>query len=275
MEDNKRALVPVLEAAIARALAQPEIRKGTRISVRLCKTRYPQGGEKLLILALTGREVPSGGLPADCGCIVQNVGTLAAQADAFDLGMPLIERGLTVSGGACGHPRNIIAPIGTQITDLPPDSLNINEEKLVKVLYGGPMMGVSVPHAEVPIQKNTSGILLLTRKETYVMKETPCVRCGKCVSFCSARLHPVLMNNALDRGGQNGLDEAASLGLMDCMECGACAYVCPARIKLTQRFRVGKVRYRALLAQRRAMVTPPSPPPPQGGRSNPSQGDAK
>jgi electron transport complex protein RnfC len=236
MEDNKAALIPKIEEAVA-AVPHP----GT-IEVGLCKTRYPQGGEKLLITALTGREVPSGGLPMDAGCIVSNVGTLTAIAEAFSLGKPLIERGLTVSGGACKTPKNIYAPIGTLISDLIPGFIEIDGGKLRKILFGGPMMGSAVPSTAIPVQKNTSGVILMTEEETYLTAETPCIRCGRCIRNCSCKLSPVLMNNALEAGD---LDEAVWAGLLDCIECGACAYVCPARIRLTQRFRIGKARLRA------------------------------
>jgi electron transport complex protein RnfC len=236
MEDNKAALIPLLEKTI-KELAPP----GT-IEIGLCKTRYPQGGEKMLITALTGREVPSGGLPMDAGCIVQNVGTLAAIAEAFTLGKPLIERGLTISGGACKTPKNILAPIGALITDFPGEFFDIDYEKLQKILFGGPMMGTAVPTPAIPIQKNTSGIVLMTAEETYADREGPCIRCGRCVRNCPCRLSPVLMNNALEAGD---LDEAVKTGLLDCIECGSCTYICPARIKLVQRFRIGKGRLRA------------------------------
>jgi electron transport complex protein RnfC len=236
MEDNKAPLIPLLEKAIGE-VAHP----GT-IEIGLCKTRYPQGGEKVLITALTGREVPSGGLPMDAGCIVQNVGTLAAISDALIRGKPLIERGLTVSGGACKTPKNIIAPIGTVITDLVPDFIDIDYANLRKILFGGPMMGTAVPTPAIPIQKNTSGIILMTAEETYADPEGPCIRCGRCLRTCSCRLSPVLMNLALEAGD---LDEAVKVGLMDCIECGSCTYICPARIKLVQRFRIGKGRLRA------------------------------
>ena len=234
MEDNKAHLAPVIEEMAKKAGLPGEI------SVGLCRTRYPQGGEKLLITALTGREVPSGGLPGEAHCIVQNVGSLIAIAEAFD-GRPLIERGLTVSGGACGKPRNIVAPIGTILPELPPDFLAVDYKRVAKILAGGPMMGFALPSDNVPVQKNTSGIIYMTAEETCADTESYCIRCGRCVRNCSARLFPVLMNNALDA---DDIDEAVKLGLMDCFECGACTYMCPARIKLTQRFRVGKAKLR-------------------------------
>jgi electron transport complex protein RnfC len=237
MEDNKAFLIPFIER---------EIRLGEypgEITVGLCRTLYPQGGEKMLIKALTGREVPSGGLPMDAGCIVSNVGTLVAIAEAFTLGKPLIDRDLTVSGGACKLPKNIRAPIGTVLTDLPQAFMDIDYEKLKKILYGGPMMGTAVPSASIPIQKNTSGIILLTEKEISIAAEGVCIRCGRCLRNCACKLTPVAINNALEAGD---FDEAVKAGLLNCIECGSCSYVCPARIRLTQRFRVGKQKLRLL-----------------------------
>jgi electron transport complex protein RnfC len=235
MEDNKARLIPVIEREVHIGEYPGDI------SVGLCKTRYPQGGEKMLITALTGREVPSGGLPMDAGCIVQNVGTLVAIAEAFTLGKPLIDRDLTVSGGACKLPKNIRAPIGTLLSDLPVEFMDIDYDKLKKVLFGGPMMGNAVPTVAIPIQKNSSGIILMTAEETYIDPEGPCIRCARCIRNCACRLSPVIMNQALEAGD---LDEAVKAGLMDCIECGSCSYVCPARIKLVQRFRIGKQRLR-------------------------------
>jgi electron transport complex protein RnfC len=203
----------------------------------------------MLITALTGREVPSGGLPMDAGCIVQNVGTLVAIAESFTLGKPLVDRDLTVSGGACKLPKNIRAPIGTLLSDLPVEFMDIDYEKLRKILFGGPMMGTAVPSTSIPIQKNTSGIILMTVGETYTDAEGSCIRCARCIRNCSCRLSPVIINEALEAGE---LDEAVRAGLMDCIECGSCTYVCPARIKLVQRFRIGKQRLRARQALEQA-----------------------
>ena len=235
MEDNKTSLIPVIEK---------EVRKGNypgEIKIGLCKTRYPQGGEKMLITALTGREVPSGGLPMDAGCIVCNVGSLVAIAEAFTLGKPLIDRDLTVSGRACKNPKNIRVPIGTILTDLPKEFIDIDTERLRKILFGGPMMGTAIPSPDVPIQKNTSGIILLTKEELIAIEEGACIRCGRCIRKCPIKLSPVVMNTALNA---DDLDEAVLTGLLDCIECGSCSYICPARIKLTQRFRSGKLRLR-------------------------------
>jgi electron transport complex protein RnfC len=255
MEDNKAGLLPMLEREIR--LNEKAASIGD-ISIGLCRTLYPQGGEKLLITALTGREVPSGGLPMDAGCIVQNVGTLVAIAEAFSLGKPLVDRDLTVSGGACGTPKNIRAPIGTLLPDLPPVFMEIEYGKIRKILFGGPMMGNAVPNLNIPVQKNTSGIILMTAEETVADPEGPCIRCGRCIRNCPIRLSPVIMNMALEAGD---LDEAVTAGLMDCIECGSCTYMCPARIKLVQRFRVGKGRLRIRQQARQAALAAAQPAP--------------
>jgi electron transport complex protein RnfC len=233
MEDNKAGLIPMLEREL-RLMKVPG-----EVSIGLCRTRYPQGGEKMLITALTGREVPSGGLPMDAGCIVSNVGTFIAIAEAFTLGRPLVDRDLTVSGGACKTPKNMRAPIGTRLVDLPSGFMEVDQDKLAKIIFGGPMMGSAVPTLEIPIQKNTSGIILMTKDETSVDPEGYCIRCCRCVNNCPCRLSPVIMNDSLEAGD---MDYAVKAGLLDCIECGSCTYVCPARIKLVQRFRVGKQR---------------------------------
>jgi len=237
MEDNKASLIPMIEEEVRKLNYPGEIKVG------LCRTLYPQGGEKMLITALTGREVPSGGLPMDSGCVVSNAGTLVAVAEAFILGKPLIDRELTVSGGACKNPKNIRVPVGTILTDLPKEFIDIDYERLKKVIFGGPMMGFAVPAPDAPIQKNTSGIILMTQEEISVHEERVCIRCGRCIRNCAMRLSPVVVNTALNAGD---LDEAVNTGLLDCIECGSCSYVCPASIKLTQRFRAGKQALRNL-----------------------------
>ncbi len=244
IEDNKIDLLPTLQEAVAGFLSGPGAGKGFDIQVSVLKTKYPQGGEKMLITALTGREVPSGGLPMDVGTVVQNVGTLKAISEAFLQGKPLIDRGFTATGSACKTPRNLVVPIGTVLSDLIPSVIQI-EEDLRRVIFGGPMMGVSVPTLDTPIQKNTSGVVFMDSKEALVYEEGNCIRCGRCMQACSCRLSPALLNEAILA---NDWDLADKLGLLDCIECGTCSYVCPAHVYLVQRFRVGKLTLRAVKA---------------------------
>lgn len=236
LEDNKKSLVPILEKAIEKNKSNASIADFYNISVQLCKTKYPQGGEKTLTDAVVGREIPSGGLPFQIGCVIQNVGTLKAISEAFRLGKPLIDRALTLGGGACEKPINITAPIGTCVGDLIPNVVLL-KPGVVKIISGGPMMGFAMKNADFPIQKNTSGVLFLTREEVSLEEESPCIGCGKCIDVCSCRLSPVLIVRALKSGNT---EEAVRCGLLDCVECGTCAYICPARIKLVQRFKIGK-----------------------------------
>jgi electron transport complex protein RnfC len=238
LEENKKELIPALEKAIGE-------KASGKIEITVCKTKYPQGGEKNIVQATVGREIPSGGLPADIGCVIQNVGTLCAISDAFRLGKPLIDRALTVSGLGLENPQNIVVPIGTVIKELEGETIKPKADEVVKVIAGGPMMGTSMPNSDFPVGKNTSGVLYLTAKETYVVEETPCLGCGKCTEACSCRLNPVLIVRALKA---EDTAKAIKFGLLDCVECGACAYVCPAHIALVQHFRVGK----ALARQQKA-----------------------
>ena len=241
IEENKKYTIPLVQKAIEE---NPQVRAGMKIGIQVLKTKYPQGGEKMLITAITGRQVPSGGLPMDVGCVVSNVGTLCAIADAFREGKPLIERGFTVTGGACKTPKNLIAPVGTVVADLAKSGIiDIDEESLSKVIFGGPMMGVAVPSTEIPVQKNTSGVILMSVEEALRFEEKTCIRCGSCIRACPMKISPALLAIAIESGNYG---EAEKIGLQDCIECGACSFVCPAHRYLVQRFRVGKQVLRAL-----------------------------
>jgi len=243
LESNKKALMPLLQDEIDRK------GYGDDIEIAVVKTKYPQGSEKNITMAVLNREIPAGGLPADIGCIISNVGTVCAISDAFRLGKPLIERGLTISGGACDTPKNIRVPVGTLVGDLIPDPVTLKPGSVSKIISGGPMMGCSMTNANFPIQKGTSGVLFLTQKETYLTDESPCIGCGRCVSICSLRLTPVMIVRSIKSGDY---EAAKRYGLMDCCECGSCAYVCPAHIRLPQRFKLGKATVKAQIAAEKA-----------------------
>ncbi|MBO5137104.1 MAG: electron transport complex subunit RsxC [Spirochaetaceae bacterium] len=242
IEDNKRYLIPVLQKSIEK------YSHGTPISICLCKTKYPQGGEKSITSAVLGKEIPAGGLPADIGCVIDNVGTLCAISDAFREGKPVIERGLTVSGGACETPKNIRVPVGTLVGDLISNEISL-KHGVAKIISGGPMMGFAMTNANFPVAKNTSGVLFLTAEETFLVDESPCIGCGRCVDACPCRLTPVMMVRSLKAGDYN---DAKRFGLMDCVECGCCSYVCPAKVRLVQHFRIGKAHVRAEIAKQKA-----------------------
>ena len=243
LEDNKAYIMPLLEKEISE--------KGfvDKMSVCLVKTKYPQGAEKFIVSAATGREIPSAKLPADAGCVISNVGTVCAISDAFRLGLPLIERSLTISGGAVEKPVNIRVPVGTLVSDLMPDVFTLKENAAVKIISGGPMMGFAMACADFPVAKGTSGVTFLTEKETFLEEESQCISCGSCVAKCAMRLSPALIVRELKAGN---LEKAKSFGLMDCIECGCCAFVCPAKVNLIQRIRLGKGLVRQKMAEEKA-----------------------
>jgi electron transport complex protein RnfC len=236
IEANKRELVHVIETAIG----ENEAAHG-KVTVAVCKTKYPQGAERNIIKACTGKEVPSGGLPQDVGCVIQNVGTLCVIARAFRFGTPLVNRYVTMSGHGLGSPGNIAIPVGSIVKDIEADNFKPDYDRVVKIISGGPMMGAAMPNTDFPITKNTSGVLYLTAAETRVTEDTPCLGCGRCAEACSNHLTPVMIVRSLKA---NKVDAAVRFGLMDCVECGACAYVCPVHYPLAQFFQVGKTMVR-------------------------------
>lgn len=241
LEENKIHCVDGLQKAI------DEKNYSDKIEIKIVKTKYPQGCEKMLTVAILGREIPTKGLPANIGCVICNVGTVCAVSDAFRLGMPLIERPLTISGGAVKEPKNLRVPVGTMVSDLIGDV--IQTEGTEKILSGGPMMGFAMTNSQFPIAKGTSGVLFLTKKEFSITQENPCINCGMCLKSCPVHIAPTLVKRQLEVGN---LDKALDLGLMDCIECGCCTFSCPANIQLLQHFRVAKSKVRAQMAAAKA-----------------------
>ncbi len=206
------------------------------------KVQYPQGSEKQLINAITGREVRSGGLPMDAGCVVQNVGTAKAVYDAVINGRPLVERVVTVTGEVVAEPGNWLMRIGTPVIKAVELAGGVTEDP-GKLILGGPMMGFSQRSFDVPVSKNTSGVLLLSKKVAVNYGSGSCIRCGRCVAGCPMHLVPCLLGTAIE--GER-YDLAAQNHVMDCIECGACAYVCPAHRPLIQHIRRAKAEIRRL-----------------------------
>ncbi len=205
------------------------------IEVVLLKTKYPQGSEKQLIYALTGRQVPSGGLPFDVGVLVQNVGTCVAIYEAVRYKKPLYERVVTVTGGV-NEPKNLMVPIGTPVKNLI-DYAGGAKGEIGKVIFGGPMMGLAQLSLDVPVIKGTSGVLVQLKQEVFAGEERGCIRCASCVDVCPMGLVPVMMANVIEAGKH---EMAEKLGVLDCIECGCCAYVCPTKRNLVQYFKYAK-----------------------------------
>jgi len=212
IEANKPDAIKVMEN-----LVPPEI------TVESLKVKYPQGAEKQLINACSGREVPSGGLPMDVGALVQNAGTCAAVWDACSRGIPLIERITSVTGGGIKEPKNIKVRIGTPLHEVIEFCGGLTD--VAKVVFGGPMMGIAQYSPDVSVMKGTSGILILTHQETNIDTFSSCIGCGRCIDACPMSLNPSI----LSKFGEKGMwEKAVEYNLLDCFECGSCTYMCPA-----------------------------------------------
>ena len=229
IEDNKpKAIAALKNAAI-----------GTGVIVDVLPAKYPQGAEKQLIYSITKREVPSGGLPAAVGCVVINAATCKAIHDAVYLGMPLIERIVTVSGDIVLEPKNLLVPIGTSFNELM-EACGVSENPY-KVLNGGPMMGAAQYDLSVPTIKACNAITILGHANNFYVEDSRCLRCGKCIDACPMKLMPVMMYKSLYT---NDVEEMKATNIMDCIECGCCAYTCPASVPLVLGFRSAKQRIR-------------------------------
>ena len=206
------------------------------IELVILPTRYPQGSEKQLIQAVTGRQVPPGQLPVKVGCAVFNVSTFAAICRAATEGKALTERIVTVSGEAIAQPQNFLVPIGTSFHDLIEIAGGLHD-KTERVISGGPMMGAAQSDLAVPVIKATNSILCLLKDVNGAAENPVCLRCGKCVTVCPMRLQPLYMYRFTNAGR---VDELNRMNLMDCMECGSCAFTCPGKLPLVETFRKGK-----------------------------------
>lgn len=206
------------------------------IEVVSLKAKYPQGDEKRLINAVTGRVVPSGGLPMEVACVVENVGTVATIGNAIKTGMPCVQRVVTVTGSAVETPKNLLVRLGTLFKDCI-DMCGGYKEEPGKIISGGPMMGIAQYTDEVPVIKGTSGILVLNKKEAQVPEPSNCILCGKCVDACPVNLMPYKISRFSLLRNFDGADEYHAT---DCIECGACSYVCPAKRPLKESISVAK-----------------------------------
>ncbi len=231
IESNKKAAIVSMRQLCA------DLAAVCRAEVKVLPAVYPQGGEKVLVYHTTGKVIGQGKLPIDVGCIVVNCTTLAAFGEYLHTGMPLVRKCVTVDGGAVLEPQNVIAPIGTSISALFDCCGGLTEEP-AKVIYGGPMMGITVPDTALPVMKNTNAILALTEKEIKLPKTTACIRCGSCTNHCPFGLAPAAIAKAYERKDAVMLEE---LCVNACMECGCCSFVCPANRPLVQTNKLSKL----------------------------------
>lgn len=219
----------------------------TGITVQPLKVQYPQGGEKQLIDALTGRQVPSGALPISVGAVVQNVGSVFAIYEAVQKNKPLVERVVTVTGKEVKQPCNILSRVGIPLINLIDEAGGL-PENTGKVISGGPMMGKALASIDIPVTKGTSGVLIIPTPEAKRKAMKDCIRCAKCVNVCPMGLNPTLLMNLTEYAVW---DRAEKNGITDCIECGSCSYTCPADRPLLDYIRLGKGRVNAIIRARK------------------------
>lgn len=230
IEDNKPDAIELMQAKVADCQG---------IEVVVAKTKYPQGAEKMLIKRVTGRKVPSGGLPADVGCVVSNISTVKAISDAIQKGMPLIERVVTVTGEHVKNPGNYIVKIGTNTRDLIDYCGGLVGDDIT-IKAGGPMMGFVLKDTNVPIMKGSNGIIAVDTDHTV---EQPCIKCGRCVDVCPMELSPLYFAKYADEENWQGMKEQK---VMDCVECRCCEYICSSKIPLVSKIKAGKTAVRGM-----------------------------
>ena len=218
------------------------------IIVEPLKVKYPQGAEKQLINAVTGRRVPSGKLPIDVGCVVSNLGTAFSVYEAVQKNKPLIENILTVTGKKLPSQHNYVVRIGTTYNEIIAHAIGQLPETTGKVISGGTMMGKAVVNLEAPTVKGNSSVLVIDEDEAVRHAETPCIRCGKCISACPMGLEPYLFSGLVKNGR---FEQAKEHNILDCIECGSCHFTCPAYKPLLDEIRLGKNRVRAMMAPKK------------------------
>ena len=231
VENNKPKAFEVLKR-----IADSDNYSGDHTKLMSLESRYPQGAEKMMVQSATGRKVPPGKLPADVGCIVMNVASVAFVARYIKTGKPLVSRSLTVDGSAIAEPKNVRVPIGTSIADIIDFCGGFKEEPR-KIITGGPMMGLSITGTDLPVIKNNNAILAFTEKDAKLMQEGDCIRCGRCAAACPMSLVPTLIERYTKAGDTDALKK---IGVNVCRECGSCAYSCPAKKPLVQTMRAAK-----------------------------------
>ena len=237
VEDNKQDAIDLLSSMVT---------DSDNIEVVSLPARYPQGGEKQLIYALTGRKVPTGKLPSDVGVLVQNVATVSFIAQYLKTGLPLIRKKVTVDGSAVANPKNVEVLIGTPLGEVFDFCGGFCDEPR-KIIMGGPMMGVSQHSLDDPVLKQTNALLAFNERDAEKPKESVCIRCGKCVAACPMSLLPLYINLNVVRGK---FEETAKYHVTDCIECGCCSYVCPASRNLVQSVRIAKAELRKIAARK-------------------------
>lgn len=231
IEDNKPKCFEIMKA-----LSYRDDDVGDTIKLMTLRSRYPQGAEKMMVLSATGRKVPPGKLPADVGCVVMNVASVAFIARYLETGKPLVSRSVTVDGGSIRNPKNLRVPIGTNIQDIIDYCGGFVSEPR-KIIFGGPMMGLAICGTDAPICKQNNAILAFDDRRDLLKKERECIRCGRCVEVCPMSLMPTLIERfARIRDAEN----LNRIGVSVCMECGSCAYSCPSGRPLVQYMRLAK-----------------------------------
>ena len=221
VEDNKKDAAAKLREA---AKGIPDI------EVVELKTKYPQGAERQLIFAVTGRQINSSMLPADAGCVVNNCDTIHAIYEAVHFGRPVMKKVMTITGNAIKEPQNLRVRTGTNFRELIEEAGGFTSEP-EKIIAGGPMMGIPLISLDVPVVKTSSAILCMTKDEVAACEETACINCGRCVSVCPGRIIPAKLADYAKRHDKESFEKANG---MECCECGCCSYICPAKRPLTQ-----------------------------------------